>query len=237
MNFKVIILARLSSSRLPYKALLKFGDETLISYIIDKVKLSGINDKDIILATSNDLSDDQLEIEAKQKKISLFRGSLNNVSLRIISCLKHFKCEKFILILGDNPWFSIDQLKLLKNNYKENMCKYVVTTTPELENDLNLLYYPTGTRLQLIDSSLICKLYLKNNNKDAQEHTSFLFKELVFDQKQNIIISPNDGWKINSIKKFNLSINTLEDYKFSLNMLLNFGKFPTLKQIINFLIN
>ena len=72
---------------------MKIGKKSLIFHIINKMKKIK-NKKNIILATSNKKSDDNLVKEARKKKIKIFRKNLNNVVNRAIDC-----CEKYNLTL------------------------------------------------------------------------------------------------------------------------------------------
>ena len=54
------------------------------------------------MATSTDPSDDQLEKIAIRENISLFRGSLENLSLRFCDAAKHYGLEHIVRITGDD---------------------------------------------------------------------------------------------------------------------------------------
>ena len=64
----ILIFARMNSKRLKGKMLMKIGKKSLIFHIIDRVKKIK-NKKNIILATSNKKSDDNLVKEARKKKL------------------------------------------------------------------------------------------------------------------------------------------------------------------------
>ena len=85
MKIGAIIFFRMNSSRLPGKPLLKFADKTLIEIIYDRV-LKVIELDEIIIATSEEASDDIIEELCKKLKIKIYRGSLNNVADRALNC-------------------------------------------------------------------------------------------------------------------------------------------------------
>ena len=62
----IIITARLSSSRLPGKVLLKCGKQTMIEYLISRLNISKFNNK-IVVAIDEEKSD-KLEKFLKSKK-------------------------------------------------------------------------------------------------------------------------------------------------------------------------
>ena len=108
MNISSIIFCRLDSIRLKEKALLKVGQFKLIErVIIQAKKIIGIDN--IILATSINIKNDKLVDIAKKKKISIFRGSENNVLRRTIECIKKNKIDYFVRICGDRPFFDFNE--------------------------------------------------------------------------------------------------------------------------------
>ena len=111
-NVGAIIVARCSSSRMPNKALRKFGEKESISILIDRIKKCN-NIDSIILATSTHKSDDKLVDIAKRENINYFRGSLENVALRYYGAAKEYRLDHFVRITGDaiySDYSMIDKL-------------------------------------------------------------------------------------------------------------------------------
>ena len=74
-----IIQARMSSTRLPGKVLFPLGNSTILYEVFKKASLFS---KKVVVCTSTDSSDDELEIYCKKKNIICFRGDLENVFRR-----------------------------------------------------------------------------------------------------------------------------------------------------------
>ena len=113
------ITVRTSSSRLPNKCLLPFGEMNVIQHIIRRAKHYNIEP---IICTSLDSSDDILEEIARAEKVNFFRGSLNNKLLRWYNCAEKFGLEYFHTVDADDPFFDGNEMhrstKLLnKDNY------------------------------------------------------------------------------------------------------------------------
>ena len=83
----VIVQARMSSTRLPGKVLELVNGMPVIYWQIERIKKSSMNLR-IVVATSNDASDDQLVNFLISKNIEVFRGSLDNVYSRFIEVAK-----------------------------------------------------------------------------------------------------------------------------------------------------
>lgn len=115
-----IITVRTSSSRLPEKCLLPFGDGmNVIAHVIRRAVAFGITP---IVCTSVDASDDILEQIAQKEGVNCFRGSLVNKLKRWSDCADHFNLEYFHTIDADDPFFDPDEVKasidlLLSGNY------------------------------------------------------------------------------------------------------------------------
>ena len=96
-----LVTVRTSSSRLPNKCLLPFGDDTVIVHVVKRAISFGLRP---IICTSIDPSDDVLQKIANDLKLECFRGSLNNKLKRWLECAKKFKIKTFHTIDGDDPF-------------------------------------------------------------------------------------------------------------------------------------
>ena len=96
------ITVRTTSTRLPEKCLLPFGDCTVIGHIIRRARHFNI---DPIVCTSTDSSDDILEKIAILEKAKCFRGSLVNKLKRWADCAMHFDLKAFHTVDADDPFF------------------------------------------------------------------------------------------------------------------------------------
>lgn len=124
-NIKIIIQARMGSSRLPSKMNLEFYQgETLLEIIISKLlKITAASN--IILATSFSQANDVLEKVALAKGIQVFRGDENNVLQRFIDAAEKFKLDKFLRICADNPFLQIDKIQTLAEQFLKSEIDYL----------------------------------------------------------------------------------------------------------------
>ena len=97
------ITVRSTSSRLPKKCFLPFGENTnVLQHIIRRAIHYDI---DPIVCTSTDPSDDAIETLAKKEGVKIFRGSLVNKLQRWADCAKHFDLTAFHTVDADDPFF------------------------------------------------------------------------------------------------------------------------------------
>lgn len=147
--YGAIIVARLSSSRLPQKNILPIVGKPMIEHLIDRVKRSKRPLK-IIIATSNEVSDDPLQELAGKYGIHCHRGSLNNVMERIVGAANEFNVKNIIEILGDNPLVHGDLIDNVIDLFERDQCDYAATATKEYDQlEESVKKFSVGVRVQL----------------------------------------------------------------------------------------
>jgi len=106
-----ILQERFSSSRLPGKVLKPILGKPMLLHQIERVQHSKMIDK-LVVATSVDSSDDNIEKMCIDNNIEIFRGNLNNVLDRFYQCSKCYDPSHIVRLTGDCPvtdWQVIDQ--------------------------------------------------------------------------------------------------------------------------------
>ena len=97
-----IVQARLGSTRFPKKVLKKINDKTLIEILLERLSKSRFIDK-IIVATTDNNSDDELVNHINSLSIETFRGDRDNVLDRFYNAALKYKPKNIIRITGDCP--------------------------------------------------------------------------------------------------------------------------------------
>ncbi len=97
-----IIQVRVSSSRLPGKALKPILGDPLLLRQIERVKRATLIDT-LIVATSNDPTDNPIEKLCQDKGVKCFRGSLDDVLDRVYRAAQPFDPEHIVRLTGDCP--------------------------------------------------------------------------------------------------------------------------------------
>tara|TARA_Y100000746_G_C15465303_1_gene433593 strand:+ start:241 stop:996 length:756 start_codon:yes stop_codon:yes gene_type:complete len=132
------ITVRSSSSRLPNKCFLPFGDnETVLSHVIKRSIFYNIEP---IVCTSIHKSDDSIELLANDLGVKVFRGSLNNKLKRWLNCAKFFNIDKFHTIDADDPFFDGPQMIKSLNMLNENKFDCICPTKSSSEGDASVGY-------------------------------------------------------------------------------------------------
>jgi len=141
-NVGVVVLARLSSKRLPGKALMMIDNKEAIGHVLDRI-CSVVDKSKIVIATSTEPSDDLLESYAKSYNFRVFRGSLENVSSRFYEAAKTLDVDYACRINGDNVFLATDILIKLIDLAKTK--KYLF-----LSNVLNRTF-PKGVSIEIVE--------------------------------------------------------------------------------------
>lgn len=98
-----IIQARMNSSRLYGKVLREFSGDTLLGHIINRLKYSRYITS-IIVATTDNPSDDILVSWLKSNNIEFYRGSENNVLNRYYEAAKKNNASNILRVTSDDPF-------------------------------------------------------------------------------------------------------------------------------------
>jgi spore coat polysaccharide biosynthesis protein SpsF len=118
-----LVTVRTSSTRLPAKCLLPFGDGNVLIHVIRRARAFGIEP---IVCTSVDPSDNIIEKIAIDEGAQYFRGSLRNKLKRWSDCATHFGLAAFHTVDADDPFFDGDEIKasmhLLAGGYYDMVC-------------------------------------------------------------------------------------------------------------------
>lgn len=194
----VIIYSRLSSKRLPRKALLNLNGRPLLGHVIDRAKRIKGNPK-IIVATSSAPEDRDIELFCQNQSVDCYRGSLNNVVARTIHACDHFGVNYFARICGDRPFFCPEITYRGLRQFRQTNVDIV---TSQIDNSL-----PKGLTTEIIGVSVVKDIFSRTTNLFHMEHlTSYLYQNLSLFKVEKLKLS-------NSFhSKTNFTIDTHQDF-------------------------
>lgn len=154
-----IVLARLSSSRLPGKALMHIEGKEVLTYIVERLQ-QVLSSEQICIATSDDPSDDAIAAFALKSGIGCFRGSLSNVAGRFLEAARMMGSEFAIRINGDNIFVDTDLLRSMIAMTMEG--KYDFVTNVKGRS------YPKGMSIEIVKTA-----YFESVFKEIEKETSY----------------------------------------------------------------
>ena len=210
MTSGILVFSRLNSTRLPGKALIKIAGITLVDRVLDKLEgVKGIS-RTIVATTESDL-DDPLVAHLETRGIDVFRGSIDDVALRAVSCARDYGLDHFVRVSGDSPFIDSNLINKALFKYRTGCFDLVTNVFPKT--------FPKGASVEVISaSSLHRSLSLTQDPYDREHVTPYFYKNA-------------DNYRIKNFfsnnKKYhgvNLAIDTPEDLRRITWMLETFGE-------------
>lgn len=162
------IEARMSSSRLPGKVLLDINGQPSLTRQVRRLQRSKKID-DIVVATSTNPADDAIEAWAATESIACYRGSEDDVLLRVVEAQRFMNGDIIVEICGDTPLIDplvIDQAVSL---FEAGDCDIVSNTYR--------LSYPQGIDAQVFRLADLEEVERTIHDPAVREHVSLYFYE------------------------------------------------------------
>lgn len=201
----IFLQARMGSTRLPGKTLMKIADNSLIGHCLARLNLvGGVGRDGIVLLTSTEAIDDQLVEWCEANGINVFRGSEQNVLERYYQAMKVYGPDYLIRATGDNPFvdpfYATDLIDFhIKNNYDYSSSKSEFGTP-----------LPDGIGLEIFSSHCLQKVFEKSHSPHHFEHVNEFVLENPEDFKVGVLpINDLDS----DFSKVRLTVDTPEDFE------------------------
>ena len=165
-DYKVLVQARMTSSRFPGKMLVDLGGRPLIDHVLSRAQGSCPSGQ-VVLLTSDDPTDDPLvEYVSNTLDVTIFRGELDNVYNRYLAYLDSSWCDWFVRISGDSPLVDPDLIRKMVRMVNE---KYDLITSI-----LNRTF-PAGQSVEVVNARSFVELPNNMLTKEDQEHVTRYF--------------------------------------------------------------
>lgn len=163
MKIAAIVQARMGSSRLPGKVLLKLGEQTVLSHVVDQLKkVASINE--IIVATTTQTKDDPIVDEAHKLKVSVFRGDEQHVLSRYYEAAVLHKADVIVRVTSDCPFLDPDVTGKVINLFLNLNADYVSNT---IERS-----FPRGLDTEVFSIAALNEAYQKAEHSFQREHVT-----------------------------------------------------------------
>jgi spore coat polysaccharide biosynthesis protein SpsF len=154
----------------------------------------------IILATSSDPTDDPLEEFAESQKISLYRGSLDNVFSRFREISGHSSEGRYVRLTGDCPLADPTVIDKVVMEHLDSGADYTSNTMART--------YPRGLDVEVFQSEALAKLEDSCLSQNELEHVTLGFH------------SRGDRFKLHNVSdsinnsRLRWTVDTEEDFTF-----------------------
>ena len=200
-----IIQARTSSTRLPKKVLKKIGEYQVIDWVINRTKNSKLCDS-IVLATTDEKTDDILASKSEELNINLFRGNKENVLLRYIESARINNIDIIVRICADRPFIDPEFIDDAVTYYLNNNYDLIFNHNALLNST-----WPRGFGVEVFSLNLLEEIYQKKLNNDYLEHvTLYVWNN---SEKYRINSSPYKFENNTPFDFIKLDLDTQNDFK------------------------
>ncbi|MGE3319779.1 MAG: aldo/keto reductase [Candidatus Berkiella sp.] len=199
MKIRAIIQSRLSSMRLPAKALLPIGGFPAVVLCAKRAQNTGL---DVIVATSSSCEDDLLVNALEQHKIAYVRGDLENVVLRINKAIEDLAPEDIVVrltadnLLPDGTFIEQALAHYLENNYD-------FQTSTFASSDL-----PYGMSVEIFRAKHLRQASRAElSDSDKENVTTWIARNVVKKGHFNYILEPYQ-----CLHHIRVTLDTFDDY-------------------------
>ena len=214
MKIGAIILCRYNSSRLPGKILEEVKERSILENITLRLEQVKNLDK-IVVATSEEASDDVINDLCKAERISCHRGDLNNVAERFLSAAQEFQLDYAIRINGDNIFIANTIMEKMINIAKEQNLDFV-SNVPGRS-------FPYGMSIEILKTSYYAELIKGFSKSEHFEHvTKYIYDN---DTEMGQYFVTNEDFP--ELKMQQLAVDTPEDLNRAKFIAGHLENFPT----------
>jgi spore coat polysaccharide biosynthesis protein SpsF (cytidylyltransferase family) len=191
-----VVLARMSSQRLPGKVMTDLLGSPMLGHLLDRLELcDGIDG--LIVATSDSPSDDQVAAYTAGRGVACYRGDLNDVAARMIGAADAMKADALVRVSGDSPLLDPALVTAAVAAFRNQSL--------DLVTNVQLRTFPKGQSVEVISLSALRSAWSNGMTAEEREHvTKYFYERPEAFSILNLTHEPAHG-------DVQLSVDTLED--------------------------
>jgi glutamate-1-semialdehyde 2,1-aminomutase/spore coat polysaccharide biosynthesis protein SpsF len=200
MKIVAIIQARMGSTRLPGKVLMEICGKPLLWHVVNRVSYSKYISQ-IVIATSTNPKDDEIEKFAKKYKLKVFRGSENDCLDRYYKAAKKYKADVIVRITADCPLICPEIIDRVIAEFKKNNSDYVSNSI--------IRTFPDGVDVEVFSFKTLKKAWEEAKDALEREHVTVYIRNSGKFKIKNLV---ND--KPVEPQEYKWSVDRIEDLEF-----------------------
>ena len=168
MRVVASIEARMGSTRLPAKVMSDIRGLPSIARLVRRLEAC-VRLDDIVLATSTSSVDDTLVEWAESVGLQVYRGSEDDVLLRVVESHQKMNSDVIVEITGDCPLLDPEIIDLGIETFLANDCDVVT--------NVRVPSFPEGADVQVFKTSALTQVEKMVKDSSVREHVSLYFYE------------------------------------------------------------
>jgi spore coat polysaccharide biosynthesis protein SpsF len=168
MKYLVTIEARMRSSRLPGKVLKPILGRPMLALMVERLQHARTIDG-IVVATTENPSDDPIAKLADELGVGCFRGSEEDVLARVLGAARHYRADVIVETTGDCPLNDPAIIDKVVSDYRIGGADFVSNT---LEYST-----PIGTDVRVFSTDSLAEIDRISQDPADREHVSLHYWE------------------------------------------------------------
>lgn len=168
MKTIAIIQARISSTRLPGKVLADIGGKPMLWYVVRRAQAAKRLDQ-VVVATSNEASDDQIAEFCAATPVECYRGSEGDVLDRYHQAAQRFNADVIVRLTADCPLLDPEVIDKVVAGFYQGQFAYVSNTVRRT--------YPDGLDTEVFSREALERAWREAGLLSEREHvTPYIWK-------------------------------------------------------------
>ena len=163
MTIGIIVQARMSSQRLPGKVLRDLGGKPMLLYTLERVALARGADG-VIVATSDEASDDPIAAFCADHGIPCFRGSLTDCAGRFLAAADAHGFDAFVRVCGDSPLTDPAVISTAVELFRDGEYDVVTNTFPRS--------FPVGVSVEVVRTESFRRTHVRMTDPLDRENVT-----------------------------------------------------------------
>lgn len=203
MKVVVVTQARSGSTRLPNKVLKEIQGKSLLQIHIDRIKQAKLINEVIVATTVNKI-DDQIEVLANKLNVKIYRGSENDVLDRFYQSVKNIKPDFIVRLTSDCPLIDPVLIDEVVEQAMERKLDYYANVMEEL--------YPDGQDIEVFTFKALKNAWNTTQlNSDREHVTPYIRNNSSY---KNGILFKSDNHSLNgNYNHVRLTVDELVDFE------------------------
>ena len=199
-KINAIIQARIGSTRLPGKILIRLEGVPILEHAVRRLRaVHGIDQ--VIIATSLEPADDAVEEFCRERNISCVRGSEENVLERFCMAAERYPADTYIRATADNPMIDVSLIDRMLEFYFGKSLTYTCYKN-----------YPIGSGVEIFSAKALREAWEHADKPYELEHVTPYMYQRMPEGKVEYYFSPSDDSKIR------MTVDTEQDLQFAKEM-------------------
>lgn len=193
-----VLQARMSSTRLPGKVLKPLAGAPMILRQIERVRRARRIDR-LVVATSDQPSDDPLAAVLAEAGVEVFRGPLDDVLARFLGALDAWPAEHVVRLTADCPLADPGVIDATIARHLQAGADYTY-------NRLDPAGVPQGLDVEVITAAALRRVAREATAPDEREHVTWRVRQRPQDFKVAALVAAVDerglGWTVDRPEDF-----------------------------------